>query len=263
MPLDAAPAPEEGAPHRVLVVNPNTSDEMTAAIHRAACGAAPPGVLVETVRAESGPRSIEGHFDEAVSALATLEPVLRRQHEADAFVLACFSAHIGIDAAREVTRKPVVGIAEAGMALATFLGRRFSIVTTSPRWRPILEDAVRLYGYESRCASVRSSGLAVLELERLPHAEVVERLTTEAERAVCEDGAEAIVLGCAGMADLETRLRAALDVPIVESVAAGVGLACTLARLGLGTSARGTYAPVQPREVAGELPAAVRRVYEG
>jgi hypothetical protein len=64
------------------------------------------------------------------------------------------------------------------------------------------------------------------------------------------------------MADLEARLRAALDVPIVESVAAGVGLACTLARLGLGTSKVGAYQPVLPREVDG-LPELFRHVYEG
>lgn len=235
---------------------------MTAAIHRAAEAAASPGFLVETVHATAGPRSIEGHFDEAMSALGTLEWVLQRDAEVDAYIFACFSAHLAIDAARELTTRPVVGIAEAGMALATFLGRRFSIVTTSRRWQPILQDAVRLYGYESRCASVRSSGLAVLDLDRLPREQVLERLVTEARRAVSEDGAEAIVLGCAGMADLDARLRDALDVPIVESVAAGVGLACTLARLGLGTSKAGAYQPVQPREVDG-LPEPFRRVYDG
>jgi len=89
---------------------------------------------------------------------------------------------------------------------------------------------------------------------------VLERLVAEARAAVSEDGAEAIVLGCAGMADLDVRLRDALDVPIIESVAAGVGLACTLARLGLGTSKAGAYQPVQPREVDG-LPEPFRRVY--
>lgn len=245
---------------RLLVINPNTSQEMTAGIHRAAEAAAGPGFVVETVHAESGPRSIEGHFDEAMSTLGTLEWVLRREAEVDAYVFACFSAHLAIDAARELTRKPVVGIAEAGMALASFLGRRFSIVTTSRRWQPILQDAVRLYGYESRCASVRSSGLAVLDLDQLPREQVIERLAAEARRAVSEDGAEAIVLGCAGMADLDTRLREALDVPIIESVAAGVGVACTLARLGLETSKAGAYQPVQPRGVDG-LPELFRRVY--
>jgi allantoin racemase len=249
-------------PVRLLVINPNTSPEMTAAIHRAAEAAAGPGFLVETVHAQAGPRSIEGHFDEAMSTLGTLEWVPQRDREVDAYVFACFSAHLAIDATRELTAKPVVGIAEAGMALATFLGRRFSIVTTSRRWQPILEDAVRLYGYESRCASVRSSGLAVLDLDRLPREQVLERLVTESRRAVSEDGAEAIVLGCAGMADLDARLRDALDVPIVESVAAGVGIAATLARLGLGTSKSGAYQPVQPREVDG-LPALFRQVYDG
>jgi allantoin racemase len=246
---------------RLLVVNPNTSAEMTAAIHRTAEAAAGPGVAVETVHATAGPRSIEGHFDEAVSMLGTLERVLRRAQDVDAFVFACFSAHAAIDATRELSRKPAIGIAEAAMALASLVGHRFSIVTTSPRWKPLLEDAVRKYGYETCCASVRSSGLAVLDLEALPREQVIETLVDEARRAVHEDGAEAIVLGCAGMADLEARLRAILDVPVVESVAAGVSLACTLVRLGLGTSKVGAYQPVSPREVDG-LSALFRSVYD-
>jgi allantoin racemase len=245
---------------RLLVVNPNTSAEMTAAIHRAAVAAAGPDVDVETVHATAGPKSIEGAFDEATSLLGTLEWVLKRGDQVDAFVFACFSAHLAIDAARELSSKPAVGIAEAAMALASLVGHRFSIVTTSPRWKPLLEDAVRRYGYETRCASVRSSGLAVLDLDALPREQVIETLVGEARRAVQDDGAEAIVLGCAGMADLEARLRATLVVPVVESVAAGVGLACTLVRLGLGTSKVGAYQPVPPREVDG-LPELFQTVY--
>jgi allantoin racemase len=147
------------------------------------------------------------------------------------------------------------------MTLANLLGHRFSIVTTSPRWKPLLEDAVRKYGYESRCASVRSSGLAVLDLDALPHEQVVDTLVAEARRAVRDEGAESIVLGCAGMADLEARLRDALDVPIIESVAAGVTLASSLVRLGLATSKVGVYQPVQPRAVDG-LPSLFRDVYD-
>lgn len=249
---------------RLLVINPNTSPEMTAAIHRAAVAAAGPEVDVETVQATSGPRSIEGHVDEAASLLGTLEWVLRREQDADrsvdGYVFACFSAHPAIDAARELTEKPAVGIAEASMALASLIGHRFSIVTTSPRWKPMLEDAVRHYGYETRCASVRASGLAVLDLEALPPDRVIETLVDEARRAVQDDGAEVIVLGCAGMAGLDARVRAALHVPVVESVAAGVSLVGTLARLGLGTSKANAYRPVQPREVDG-LPELLRQVY--
>ena len=246
---------------RLLVVNPNTNAEMTAAIHRAAEAAAGPGVEVETVQATAGPRSIEGHYDEAVSTLGTLEGVLQRKDEVDAIVFACFGAHPAIDAARELTRKPTLGIAEASMAVASLVGHRFSIVTTSPRWKPMLEDAVRKYGYETRCASVRSSGLTVLDLDALPRERVIETLLAEARRAIRDDGADAIVLGCAGMADLEARLRETLDVPIVESVSAGVSLACTLVQLGLGTSKAGAYAPVMPREVDGLSPL-FREVYD-
>ena len=247
---------------RILVVNPNTSAEMTAAIHGAAELAAGPDVLVETVQATSGPRSIEGAFDEAVSLPGTLERVLRADPETDAFVFACFSAHLAIDATRELTGKPAVGIAEAAMAVASLIAHRFSIVTTSPRWEPLLQDAAQKYGYQTRCASVRSSGLSVLDLHTLPREQVIETLVEEARRAVREDGAEAIVLGCAGMADLEARLRESLDAPVVESVAAGVSMALSVARLGLGTSKVGAYQPVLPREVEG-LPELFRAVYGG
>lgn len=242
----------------ILVVNPNTTREMTAAIHRSAQVAAAPGTVVETVQATAGPRSIEGHYDEATSLLGTLEWVLRR--DADAFVIACYSNHPAINAARELTSKPVLGIAEASMLLACCLGHKFSIVTTSPRWKPMLEDAVLLYGLRDRCASVRASGLAVLDLEALGPEQVIETLVAEGRRAIEQDGAEVICLGCAGMAGLEQRMREALPVPIVEGVAAAIKLAETLISLGLGTSKANMFQPVQPR-VAEGLPDLFHAVY--
>jgi allantoin racemase len=244
----------------ILVVNPNTSSEMTAAIDRAARAAAGPATRIATVCATAGPRSIEGALDEAVGALGTLEWVVRRQAEFDAFVFACYSAHPAIAAARELTGKPALGIAEASMALAVLLGHRFSIVTTSPRWKPLLEDAVLLYGFRDRCASVRASGLAVLDLKALPPDQLIETLVAEARAAVAQDGAEVICLGCAGMAGLEARLRAELAVPIVDGVAAGVKLAEALLALGLSTSRVNAYRPIQPRENVG-LPPLFQTVY--
>jgi allantoin racemase len=185
---------------KLLVINPNTDEAMTEAIEAIARKYARPETVVVAVRATAGPRSIEGHYDEATSLLGTVERVLAGEAEFDAFVIACFSNHPAINAARELTAKPVLGIAEAGMLVACLLGHTFSIVTTSPRWKPMLEDAVRAYGLQDRCASVRTSGLAVLDLEARPHEQVVETLLEEGRRAVAEDGAEVICLGCAGMA---------------------------------------------------------------
>src|SRR5205085_4296331 len=140
--------------------------------------------------------------------------------------------HPAIEAIREATVVPTMGIMEASILYGLPLGSRFSIVTTSPRWQPLLEEGVRLLGVESRCASVRSSGLAVLDLERLPPDVVRARLSDEANAAVVEDGAEVILLGCAGMAGLEEAVANAARVPVVDSVLAGVTMVGALARSG-------------------------------
>ncbi|HEV7665281.1 MAG TPA: aspartate/glutamate racemase family protein, partial [Chloroflexota bacterium] len=120
-------------------------------------------------------------------------------------------------------------------------------VTTSPRWRPMLIDAVRLYGYAERCASVRASGLTVLDVDELPQREVRARLLAEAQQAITKDGAEVIVLGCAGMSGLDAELSASLGAPVVDGVAAAVKIAEALVACRLETSKLGTYHWASPR----------------
>lgn len=110
-----------------------------------------------------GPRSIEGHFEQTLAAAATVEAIAVRQDGFDAFVVACYGDP-GLYAARELVDVPVVGIAEASLLLACTLAHQFSVVTVIPRIVPMLRDLVRRYGLESRCASVCSSGLSVLDI---------------------------------------------------------------------------------------------------
>jgi allantoin racemase len=175
-------------------------------------------------------------------------------------VVACYGPHPVIEALREALDVPCMGIMEASALYALPLGSRFSIVTTSPRWQPLLEEGVSLLGLESRCASVRSSGLAVLDLERLPLDEVRAQLAEEARAAVEEDGAEVILLGCAGMAGLQSAVAAAVEVPVVDPVSAGVTLVGALARSGARTSKRNRYRPVDPRPGL-DVPPGLARVY--
>lgn len=245
---------------RLLIVNPNTSHEMTETIQIAARAAAGAAVTVDAICPDQGPESIEGVFDEVVSAYWTLDKVLRVANEYDGFIIACYSAHPAIGALREALTQPVLGIMEASILHALPLGSRFSIVTTSPRWQPLLEEGVRLLGVESRCASVRSSGLAVLDLDRLPADEVRTRLIAEARAAVEEDGAEVICLGCAGMAGLEEGIRAATGVPVIDGVRAAVALLQSLVSTGARTSKRKLYRPVDRRAGIG-LPAGIALEY--
>ena len=130
---------------RILVINPNTSEEMTRDIGEAARRYARAGTEIEMVCSEWGPRSIEGHYEDYVAAVATLEVVRERAADFDGVIIACYGDP-GLAAAREISPVPVVGIAEASMLTACTVAHRFSIVTVLPRIKPMLEDMVRYHG---------------------------------------------------------------------------------------------------------------------
>jgi allantoin racemase len=248
---------------RLLVVNPNTSVEMTRTIAESADRAALAiGVECDTVCPPEGPESIEGRFDEIVSAYWTLDAVMRVAEHYSGVVVACFGPHPAVEGIREATSLPTLGIMEAAILYALPLGARFSVVTTSPRWQPLLEEGVWLLGVASRCASVRSTGMAVLDLDRLPREEVCQRLAEEARRAVEDDQAEVIILGCAGMAGLQSAVERATDVPVVDAVWSGVIMTGALARGGARTSKRNLYRPVGARPLI-NVPPGLARVYRG
>ena len=226
---------------RINVVNPNTSAAMTETIAAAARACAAPGTTIVARTSASGPASIEGHLDEAMAVPGLLEAVRQGESEdCDAHVVACFGDP-GLRAARELARAPVIGIAEAGMHLASLLATHFTIVTTLPRTIVIAEHLAATYGMERICRRVRAVDIAVLDLHD-PACGAADRLLAECRRALDEDGSGAIVLGCAGMADLATDLSGKLGVPVIESVSAAVKLAEALVGLGLSTSKRGDYA---------------------
>ncbi|WP_295046669.1 aspartate/glutamate racemase family protein [uncultured Paracoccus sp.] len=231
---------------RLLIVNPNTTASMTAKIAAAARLAASTKSEIVAVNPAHGPASIEGYYDEAMS-LAGLLGVIRDNSDFDAVVIACFD-DTGLDAARCLTDKPVVGIGEAAYHMASMIANRFSVVTTLARSVPALEHNLHRYGLWARCARVRSSEVAVLELEE-PGSDASSRISAEIARAIAEDRAEAIVLGCAGMTDLAGRLSAEHGVPVLDGVSCAVALCESMVRLGLRTSRLGGYAPVPPHKL--------------
>lgn len=225
---------------RILVVNPNTTASMTEKIGAAARRAAAPGTDIVSVNPASGPAAIEGFYDEAMSLHGLLE-LIRQRSDCDAVVIACFD-DTGLDAARCLTDRPVIGIGEAAYHMASMISNKFSVVTTLGRSVPALEHNLHRYGLATRCARVRSSEVAVLELEH-PGSDACNRISAEIGRAVAEDRAEAIVLGCAGMTDLADRLAEEHGLPVLDGVTCAIGLAEAMVRIGLRTARRGGYAP--------------------
>lgn len=225
---------------KILVINPNSTAAMTAQIEESARRCAFAGTVIEAVNPMGTPASIEGHADEALSVPAMLD--LIRAGEArgvEAYVIACFDDP-GLAAAREIAKGPVIGICQAAVQVATTIATRFSIVTTLPRSVPIIEDLVEAYGAGHRCRNVRSVDMPVLALEADPITAEA-RLVREIEAARDQDGAEAVVLGCAGMSDLCERLQRRTGVPVIDGVSAAVKLAEGLVGGGYATSKIGAY----------------------
>jgi allantoin racemase len=233
---------------KLLLINPNTSRAMTDGIAAAARQVASPGTDVVAVQPSFGPLSIEGHFDEAIAAAGVAEQV-RLAPAHDAVVIACFGDP-GLDAAREATRAPVLGIAEAAFHAASFVATGFSVVTTMSRTCVMAEHLLQRYGFERRCRGVHGTDIPVLALED-GGAGCVDQIEAAAREALSRDRSGAIVLGCAGMAALCTELTQRLGVPVIDGVAAAVKFAEALAALGLGTSKRGDYAQPLPKTYQG------------
>lgn len=237
---------------RLLVVNPNCTASMTAKIGRAARAAASPGTAITAVDPGEGPVSVEGYVDEAYSVPGLLNEIRRGERDGvDGHIIACFDDS-GLDAARSLAIAPVIGIGEAAFHMASLIVGRFSVVTTLSRSIPAIEHNLVRYGLASRCARVRALEVPVLGLEDAA-SDAVSKISDEIERAKDQDRAEAIVLGCAGMAELTRMLSARHGLPVLDGVACAVRLAEGLVALDLKTSKIGGYAAPLAKEYRGRF----------
>jgi len=187
-----------------------------------------------------GPSSIESVYDEEYASHEVLCEVVRAEKEGfHAVILWCAGDPV-IEAARELVTIPVVGPGEASFHIAAMLSDRFTVLTTLASLIPMARRQVHAAGLSEKLASVRAIELPVLELE-IAEEETFEKALCEVEKAIKEDGAEAIVLGCLGMINLSEKLAdhfrdKGVSVPIVNPGLSSLKMAETLARLRLSHS---------------------------
>lgn len=234
---------------RILVVNVNTTESITDTIAQQARAVASPGTEIVGLTPYFGAESVEGNFESYLAAIAVMDRVMAYDQPFDAVIQAGYGEH-GREGLQELLNVPVVDITEAAASTAMFLGHAYSVVTTLDRTVPLIEDRLKLAGLYQRCASVRASGMAVLELEEDPVG-AMEAIVQQAELAIRDDKAEVICLGCGGMAGLDEQIRQRTGVPVVDGVAAAVMVAESLVQLGLSTSKVRTYATPRPKKVIG------------
>jgi Asp/Glu/hydantoin racemase len=213
----------------IIVVNPNSTAAVTQGIDRA-CDPLrmKDGPRIECVTLAEGPPGIQTQRDVDGVVAPLLRMIAELDPRAAAFVIACFSDP-GLHSARETTRKPVLGIMESGILTALTLGQRFGVIAILATSIPRHLRMINGMGLSSRLASERAVGLPVVELA--DEAKTASRMI-EVGRQLAADGANAIVMGCAGMAQYRDRVEQAAGVPVVEPTQAAVAMAIGRVRLG-------------------------------
>ncbi len=214
----------------IIVINPNSTTACTDAIDTAMgplrlAG----GPDIECVTMTEGPPGVESQSDSDSIIMPLCDYVKARDNDAGAFVIACFSDP-GLHAARESTDHPVLGIAESAYMTAMTQGEKFGVIS-------ILEPSVRRHGryvrqigIEARSAGDRAIGLGVVELSQ--EDKVLDRMIDTGRALRDEDGADVLILGCAGMARYRDQVSSALDMPVVEPTQSAVAMALGRMRCG-------------------------------
>jgi Asp/Glu/hydantoin racemase len=214
----------------IVVINPNSDTEVTDHLDRGLAAlrfAGGPAITCLTLA--DAPKGIQTSTDAASVVGPLCRLVERHDNAAGAFVIACFGDP-GIHAVREVTRKPVIGIGEAGLTMALNLGERIGIVTNLASDIAGHHRQNRALGIGARVAGVRAVGIPVVGLA--DEARGLPAMIDATRRLIEDDGAQVIVPACAGMARYNDRLRAALGVPVIDPTAAAVGIALAALQAG-------------------------------
>lgn len=224
---------------KLLILNPNTSTEMTDMIASAAADHALPGTELTTLTAEWGLPYIATRAEAAIAGHVVLDMLAEHHRKFDAAIIAAFGDP-GLGGAREMFDLPVIGISEAAMLTACMLGRRFSIVTFTPALRPWYEECIEWHGLQSRCASIRALDEPFRSVSDVQN-EKEHLLLRLAGEAVTEDGADVVIPAGTPLAGFARRIRDRVGVPVVDLVAASVKQAEALAALKHGKATIGTF----------------------
>jgi allantoin racemase len=230
---------------KALVINPNTSPAMTAEIEQTARKVfqAPWSCVVSA--APAGPESLESWSDYQLASVAIL-PLLEKYSDSDGIVLACFGDP-GLFLLKEACDVPVVGIAEASMSISLLLGARFGILAGMRRAVELMDSMVHTYCLEARYAGTVSLDMRVLEFDKDRAATL--GVLEKASRQLHSNGAEVLLLGCAGLTAFVEDLQSRVDMPVIDPVEAGCRMLRTIHEAGLNTSHIGLYSKPAPQNM--------------
>ena len=205
----------------LIVINPNCSETVTQAIDSAIDPLRGFGFPIRCLTLAEGPPGIESQMQADLTIAPMLE-LAKAQADAAGYVIACFGDP-GLHALRDQTMLPVVGIQEASIMTALTLGQRIGVISILPASVPRHMRAFGAMGVLDRVAGDRALGLGVAELADAGRS--LEAMVDCGKRLRDEDGANVLVMGCAGMAAYRDPLQEATGLPVVEPSQAAVSMA--------------------------------------
>ena len=201
----------------ILVINPNSNEQVTRNL-RESFKPFEKMASIESVTLVAGPFGIETDADVEMAASMVIDRVAD-ELDRDAYVIACYSDP-GLVACRRRTEKPVFGMQESALRAAARDGRRFGVLALSDASIARHLRYIRALGLQDQLAAELSLNVSVEQSAADPA--MLDKVIFNGRRLVEEFGAEAIVLGCAGMAALQEAAEQALSVPVIEPARAAV-----------------------------------------
>jgi len=230
---------------KIMVINPNSSVDMTNHIYKVLKGIKRPETQLVVTCPDKGPIAIESAYDENLATFYSMDLVKKANKENyDAVIIACFSDP-GLQAMEEISDILVVGIQEVSLHAAAMLGNKFSILTPTKKRVPSKYNDVWRNKLPFNLASVRELGMTVTEIEGKPDM-AQKRIVEIAQQTVEEDGAEVIILGCAGMAGYAEKVSKELNIVFIDPILLAFKYAEAMVEIGIKQSKRALYA--HPRE---------------
>lgn len=234
---------------KLLIVNPNTSQLMTQAIKETAQKVVNSETQVDVIMALRGPEALESFYDYSLATYGVITTLKQLNiNDYDGLLLACFGDP-GLYALKEILSIPVVGIAEASMAFSLLLGSSFAIIAASEKAVPMMKDMVRQYGVSDRCSGVFPLGLPVLDLEK--DEEHTTDILIEVGKKAVNNGADVLLLGCAGLTGFSDKIEDALGVTVIDPITAGIKALEAIVNAGMKISRCGLYAAPAPKKIIG------------
>jgi allantoin racemase len=232
-----------------LVINPNTSQEMTKVIEETVNQYIHSHHKADIISAKMGPRSLETFYEyglATVGVISTLQEIDLTLY--DGILLACFGDP-GLYAIKEISSVPVIGIAEASISVSLLLGSSFGIFVALEKAVPMMDNMVQQYGLKDRFKGVFPLGLPVLDLEK-DKLKTTELLLEKGREAV-NQGAEVLILGCAGLTGFSDLIEEQLGVTVVDPIRVGFKTLESIVESNVNVSKKGLYKSPSSKEIVG------------